>query len=364
MERWNEIEESCHGIKESLESLSDCVLAVPDASIIGDLLNVDKMAKGEMEIHDELPNGSDSLEVGRIINHLEERGVFIPNNFNLLGKILYPTYLRDSGIPIPEFELVGLKSDKLTEDQIKRLSVGNDQDFYIIKSVRSHRGKGIKIVSEAELSSIQTDEEVLIVQRFWWPRRENGYVRDVRVVTINGEPRDFCVRQAKEPLVDLKTGKLVEYPPSLSQVLANVAQGGTVVKVPRRLQNRLFDLARVTCSAIKDYAIWVREKYMKANIPEKVNLGLMSVDILLGEEGLAVCEVDTLPDLHFFPDLRRVGKPYVDYLKDQTEGGKKPVLLFQEMLGSRVRMPISPELLEKFLEQENVPYVPFRFAFG
>jgi hypothetical protein len=213
MERWKDIGASCHGIKESLESLSDCVLAVPDASVIGDLLNVDKMAKGEMEIHDELPNGSDPLDVGRIVNHLEKRGVFIPNNFNLLGKILYPTYLRDSGIPIPEFELVGLESDKLTGDQIKRLSVGGDPDFYVVKSTRSHRGKGIKVVSEAELGNIQADEDILMVQRFWWPWRESGYVRDARVVTIDGEPRDFCVRQAKEPLIDSRTGELIECPP-------------------------------------------------------------------------------------------------------------------------------------------------------
>jgi hypothetical protein len=108
----------------------------------------------------------------------------------------------------------------------------------------------------------------------------------------------------------------------------------------------------------------VRKEYMKSHCPQKVNLGLISVDILLGEEGLAVCEVDTLPDLHFFPNLTGIGKSYVDYLKKQTNGGQKPVLLFKEMLGSKVRMPISPELLERFLRQENVPYIPFWFAFG
>jgi glutathione synthase/RimK-type ligase-like ATP-grasp enzyme len=360
MERWRNIEESCHGIKEAFDSFSNCVLALPDISALGSILAVDKMIKGEMKTSDGLPKRFDHLEMGEIVNELENRGVFIPNNFNLLEKDLYLLYLRVCGIPVPRFEILDSEDGKLTKDQIRHLSENDDSNFpplFVVKPSRGHRGEDIKVVSKKELTTVCGEKGGIIVQRFWWPWRKSGQVQDARVVTINGEPRDFCVRQAKEQLIDPKSGRLIEYPPSLSRVLANIAQGGTVAEVPRRLQGKLFNLARETCSVIREHALWVRENNMKVDNPQEVNLGLMSVDILLGEEGLAVCEVDTFPGLSFFPNLDRLGKAYVDYLKNQTQQGERPVLLFQGVLGSGLNMPIPLDVLERFLKQENVPYV-------
>ncbi len=86
MERWRKIEESGGSFEEIFSSFSDCVLAFPDSSVLGSLLTVDKVRRGEMGASKGLPREFDPFEVGKIITGLEERGVSIPNNFNLSGE--------------------------------------------------------------------------------------------------------------------------------------------------------------------------------------------------------------------------------------------------------------------------------------
>jgi len=354
IEQWIQERSRVPGPMERLiRSSSGYVLAVPDISFLGVLMQVDGQ-----------PSAFDPNKIGGLVRDLERKGTVIPNNFNLLGKRFYTLFLRDQHIPLPDFEILDQDNRSLSPEQMTRLVSSSSRNYprlFIVKSTESHRGENIRVVAEEELGNIRSQETGLIIQKFWWPRKEDGSIRDSRVVTINGEPVAMAVRETKDPIIN-SAGDLIEYPPRLSRVLSNIVQGGKVVRVKPDLRQEYFDLAREACQAIREYASGVRKLIMHVGNPQEVNLGLLAIDIIEGEEGLAVNEVDTFPGLDFFPgtEFRLIVRRYVDYLKSIAETQKKEILIIdlEQLFGKNIgiSMPVEAKELRKLLAADNIPY--------
>lgn len=361
-----ERENHCRNYREALNSLSDCVLVVPDITALSFLVGIDQMIKKEREGKSTTDFSFDLSfrQLGKIVNRLEKQGVFIPNNFNLGGKWYLPV-LKDLGIPVVYSQFLFSDRSSLSRSQIEQLvdhCLPGFPPLFVVKPVLGHRGEGIRAVEPEQLGRIEAGENGVVVQPFCWPRKDKGLMVDVRVITLEGEPRVWCARQAGEPLINPVSGQLIEFPPSPSRFLANIAQGGEVVNLPRSLQRKLFDLARRTCSAVETVAYLVRRRRMKVRNPGKINLGLISVDILLGEEGLVVGEVDSNPQLYFFPDLTTLAKFYLDYLEAKAKGKSNPIVLLEEILTSFSLFP--PGSLEKGLEQRSASFMNLSVKIG
>ena len=340
--------------------IRDCsgqILAVPDVYYLGAILNLENIhADGRPP--DLFPNRLDPRRLWGMIRQLEVAGTFIPNNFNL-NKQYYPLYLRARGIPMANFVI--LENGYLSQNQIESLVVsGSDRhpQLFIVKATKSHRGENIRFFTQDTLKDIRTNDGGLIIQNFWWPR--GSHVTDVRVVTIGGEPVTLCARQAKDPLVDA-CGNLIEYPPSLSRIFAKITRGGRVTGVDSGLRNDLFDLARDTCQIVRQYAAEVRKASIGNGDPKRVNLGFIAVDILMGEDGLSVCEVDTCPGLHSFSnsDTRMIEKKYADYLKAVWREKQVPIVILDLNVILRRRcvsqMPIKTKVLMEFFQRDGIP---------
>lgn len=300
-----------------------------------------------------------------MLDDLENRGVRLPNNFNLLGK-RHLLFLQGLGVPTPYSELVvaegGILSRKglLSETQIEGLTSHEETasfpKLFIAKPVDGHHGEGIEMLDEQELSSFRTEREAgTIIQPFLYPPEGRDCMEDYRVLTIKGEPRGWYGRRAPEPLIDSHTGQLIESLPSPSRFLTDVSRGGEVIEPPRRMRGKVFRLARETCAEVKSFASVVRSDYMRMSSSEEVNLGLMSVDVILREDiEPVVCEVDTSPSLGGYPDLSRLSRSYTtECLKELSENGERPILLFKEPFPTA----FPANTLLPHIRQEGLPFM-------
>jgi len=159
-------------------------------------------------------------------------------------------------------------------------------------------------------------------------------MRDCRVVLIDGEPAGYYVRKAKDPLIDTSTGKLIEYPPSLTRVLTNVARGGKVEdNLDTDVGDRLYQGARSVHSFMEAHSRSLNEQL---GIQRDIRYGLLAVDFLFYSTGQeVVAEADWIPDLSAYPRKNELAETYVKHMVTLSEGRRRILLRNSPLLAEK-----------------------------
>lgn len=270
--------------------------------------------------------------------HLErEKDVVFVNNSCLSGKdyLLVMQYNDPSSVPYTILPpKIGIKS--IPQEFLRRLKfmgvsklLSKEQGYppLIVEKRRdSHRGKGLQVFTPRQFLRNAKNDGSHIYQTFCYPWERlspDGHMRDCRVVLIDGEPAGYYLRRARDPLIDTSTGKLIEYPPSLTRVLTNIAQGGEVeTDIDTDLRDRLYENSRIMHKFIVGYTrlqnrlVGVRQ--------EDVRYGLLAVDFLFYSTGQeAVAEVDWVPDLSAYPRKDELAETYMRHMAELSDGRRR-----------------------------------------
>lgn len=291
----------------------------------------------------DIPSAHSVYDPARVENsemaYLErERNVRFVNNFVYPGKYYLSFILENLPDIMPlsfmPHRMRGITS-KLKQNMRKfdfllasRTSSHSQHQRHLIvgKNMDSHRGEGIKVQTPLQFLREGRDDGTKFYQTFCFPSDKispDGHMRDCRVVLIKGDPVGYYVRRAKEPLIDARTGRLIEYPPSLDRVLTNVFQGGTVeTNLDESVVNSLFEVSRDMHKVITIYS-HVLDKFL-GQPPREIRYGLLSVDFLFYSTGRpVVSEIDWAPDLSTYPNKQRLADIYLDHMTELAEGRRE-----------------------------------------
>jgi len=243
---------------------------------------------------------------------------------NVPGLVPYSLLPRRNGITSAPKRILE-KLDFL--DVSKSLSrYQGHQPLIVEKHTDSHRGEGVKVCTPFQFLRKAKNDGLHIYQTFCYPWERlspDGHMRDCRVVMIGGEPAGYYVRKAKEPLIDASTGKLIEYPPSLTRVLTNVVQGGEVESgLDADIKERLYGVSKVVHDFMVAYTRLLNDQ-VGIHQPD-VRYGFLAVDFLFYSTGKeVVAEVDYVPDLSACPWKESFAESYMKYMAELSQDRRR-----------------------------------------
>lgn len=350
--------EVSRALYKALSLLKDC--------IIWDAIPLDPIeAVIEKDKH---PNLGEILkEYGRKVKGFEENGIERVNNFELLSKFYLPFLAQTQQIPMPYTEFVKehehfYRAMKKITSSINRTASGYPP-LIVKKPIGEsggedlHGGKRVEVFKPSFKLLLRTFSEDIILQEFVYPPLEifrDGYIKDTRIVMINGEPSVWYMRRAKERLIDPFTNALIEYPPSKSRFLTNVVQGGTVEELPKELRDKSLEFARKVYGSVLKWGKFYREELLDIN--GEPRCGFCSIDLIYKSDGSpSLMEVDFYPDINACQRLDRLAYRFGKYLRDLSNGLRKPIVLNDFSGGNK----LTKELIYQ-LEKMRVPFTELK----
>jgi glutathione synthase/RimK-type ligase-like ATP-grasp enzyme len=177
-----------------------------------------------------------------------------------------------------------------------------------------HNGEGVNVIPHRDGFIGQRG----LFQEFLIPPFEDGYMRDIRVLMLGGEP--FCMeaRRARRKL--LRNGRLRSLPPEPGMYLANISQGGKSEEVPESLQGVCVSAAKraleALVSAADELARSAHQTRAVRFLEQRQYMGFCSVDLLFDMNWQPrVVEIHSCPATEgFFKEKPDAGRTYWDYI--------------------------------------------------
>lgn len=192
------------------------------------------------------------------------------------------------------------------------------------KKIYEHMGRGVT-VHEATAENFYSSSDGL-VQPFLYPPFSDGFMRDVRVIVLEGDASNAYTRRAMEPLMKRNSNKPMERIPSKERYMTNIAQRGVIESAPEDYKNVCSKLALKVVETIKRGAGNLSDVFYEKNqLPFKeseISFDWGSVDFIFDENGNPkICEVDSSPNIISYMKMNpSFCSSVAKYLTQKSEG--------------------------------------------
>jgi len=322
------------------------------------------------KVNDDLKTEEYYKRIGVEVKKMEDNGVEMLNNFELMAK-KYLFYLAQlNRIAMPYTETPVLEKREKAKDKTKKMleNIGKRSDglpVLIVKKPnglfgsKSHGGEGIEIL-DPNKTDFKWNDNDLIFQEFIYPPLDifkDGYMRDARIILIDGEPKVWYMRRAKDRLINPITKKLDENLPSRSRFLSNLCQEGTYEEPPKELKKKSFQFAREIYQEILDWGNLYRK--VTWQIGGEAKCRFLAVDLLYDQNGNPkLLEVDTYPNMNLFPKGEVLAEKMASYLKELSGKTGKSILINNLFCDNKLANETTRILVNKNIKCEQMIFPP------
>lgn len=243
------------------------------------------------------------------LSDLENKGIFVycdsPMFSSNIGRIYLEECLMQEKLNIPKTIITG--SEAPVGDILQVLLTINSerQPLIVKKSLITHGGKGISVLKAERLPELAPILEANdCIEPFIYSLDSEGYQQDFRAIIIENKVEFLYSRKSASPLVNMDTGCLYEYPPSRTQYLTNVGQGGNIQILNPRKHELMVEFVTDVKQRVDKYEIDFQRKHKQSTNFQGFHK--INIDIMVNPLGRQyVTEIHMQPEMSIVPNFEQ-----------------------------------------------------------